>query len=34
MMDQISTAASDSMKRPLPGQVVLVLQGSGAVGAY
>lgn len=33
-MDQISMAAQESMKRPFPGQVVLVLQGGGAVGAY
>jgi NTE family protein len=33
-MDQISIVANGSMKRPLPGRVVLVLQGGGAVGAY
>jgi NTE family protein len=33
-MDEILPDANDSVKRPLPGQVVLVLQGGGAVGAY
>jgi NTE family protein len=33
-MDQISTCLRNGAKDGLPGQVVLVLQGGGAVGAY
>jgi NTE family protein len=33
-MDEISRRARDAQKSTLPGQVVLVLQGGGALGAY